>query len=229
MTPIWMASMVLQWLVIATLGLLVLSLIRQLGALTLEINALKETGGKDLLAPYSQIPSQEAPLIDGGQFVFGGIRERPCLVLLFSPTCGACRALPAAVREFRENHPPSELDFLIVLAMAQAGAQKFLADESLGPITIALRQDFPQPYFAGRSVPFAFGITTDGVVAAQGKPRNLEHLDEMAQACRHMADIATNHSLRKHEWGESAPYWDFKTNAQPPDTSAGNGVGSTQK
>ena len=29
-----------------------------------------------------------------------------------------------------------------------------------------------------------------------------------------MADVATTHSLRKHEWGESAPYWDFTDNSR---------------
>ncbi len=220
MSTVWMISMILQWLLIAALSVLVLSLIRQLGTLTLQLNAIKETGGRDLLVPYSQVPSQEVTLIDGSQFVFGGTRERPCLVVLFSPTCGACQELPAAVRAFRENHAPSDMDFLVVIAAERAGAQRYLVEQSFGSIPVALRQDFPQSYFAGRSVPFAFGLTADGIVAAQGKPRNLRHLNEMAQACRHMADIATNHSVRKHEWGDSAPYWDINTNAQLPETSA---------
>jgi hypothetical protein len=51
-------------------------------------------------------------------------------------------------------------------------------------------------------------ISTDGVIAARGSPRNATHLREMAYAAQHIAQIATTHSRRKHEWGESAPYWD---------------------
>ncbi len=215
MTPIWIASMILQWVLIVALSILVLSLIRQLGSLTLQLNALSESNARDTLAPYSPLPSQEATLVDGRQFLFGGTRERPCLLVFFSPTCSACQGLPSAIRALVQSHPPSELDVLVVLSLERAAAQNYLAGQSFGSIAVALQEDFPQHYITKRGVPFALGLTMDGIVAARGKPKNLDHLSEMAQAAQRMADVATNHSLRKHEWGESAPYWDFDSNSGP--------------
>ena len=104
---------------------------------------------------------------------------------------------------------------LVVLSLERAAAQKYLASQSFGSIAIALQEDFPAAYITKRGVPFALGLTMDGIVAARGKPKNLDHLSEMAQAAKRMADVATTHSLRKHEWGESAPYWDFADNSAP--------------
>ena len=130
MTPIWIASMILQWVLIIALSVLVLSLIRQLGSLTLQLNALTESNARDTLAPYSPLPSQEATLIDGRQFLFGGTRERPCLLGIFSPTCSACQELPSAIRALVQSHPPSELDVLVVLSLERAVAQNYLASQS---------------------------------------------------------------------------------------------------
>ena len=76
------------------------------------------------------------------------------------------------------------------------------------PSTTAVRDDFPEEYIPKIGVPSALALTADGVVAAKGRPKNLEHLREMVAAAQHMADLATSISVRQHEWGESAPYWE---------------------
>ena len=51
--------MILQWVLIVALSVLVLSLIRQLGALTLQINALTEGNARDTLAPFVRFPARK--------------------------------------------------------------------------------------------------------------------------------------------------------------------------
>ncbi|HZQ47595.1 MAG TPA: hypothetical protein VFC07_11315, partial [Verrucomicrobiae bacterium] len=66
-----------------------------------------------------------------------------------------------------------------------------------------LLEDFPD-HLRPPGTPFAVTISADGKIAARGKPKYILHLLEMADAAQHMTGIAR----RKHEWGESVPYWE---------------------
>ena len=90
MSVVWIISMVLLWVMVALLGLLVLSLIRQIGELTLQINALREER-TDYPKLYSRLPPHEVSLIDGRKVFIGGEQSRASLLVVFSTTCGAVR------------------------------------------------------------------------------------------------------------------------------------------
>jgi hypothetical protein len=211
MPTVWVVSMVLQWFVIAVLCLLVLSVIRQLGAMNIRLNALRE-GQPDAEGPslYTRLPPHELTLIDGTpKTIGGGVGGRPGLIVFFSPSCGACEALPDAIAKLgREPNDRDALDLLAVISGDRAAAARLAADKSLQHVAVAASEDFPEHYIPRHGVPFALALTTDGIIAARGKPKNIDHLREMALAARHMAELATTHSVRDHEWGQSAPYWD---------------------
>jgi methylamine dehydrogenase accessory protein MauD len=205
--------MVLQWLVIVLLCVLVLSLVRQLGAMNLRLNGLAESGrlepsSEEGPALYSRLPPHELTLVDGRARSVGGRGTRPTLIVFFSPSCGACEALPDAIGKLRREVPHDDLDVLAVLSSDRAGTAKFVAERSLEHVTFAANEDFPEHYIPRHGVPFAIALAADGIVAARGKPKTLEHLQEMAQAAQRMAELATTVSTRDHEWGQSAPYWD---------------------
>ncbi len=206
MNSIWIASMILQWLAIVVLSILVLSLVRQLGEMSLRLNAVQEK--EDGLKPYSEIPSHEVTLLNGEKYQFGGLQqERPALVLFFSSTCGACEALPEAVLHFLKSHS-SQIDLLVVLSIDdREAARKFIAEKNISSARVALQQDFPEHFVPRHGVPFAFSIAISGLIAARGRPKEYSHLFEMAEAAIHMADMTPDHSRRKHDWGESAVYW----------------------
>jgi methylamine dehydrogenase accessory protein MauD len=213
MPTVWFVSMVLQWLVIALLCVLVFSLIRQLGAMNLRLNGLAESGrvqptSEEGPALYSRLPPHELTLVDGRARSVGGGGTRPTLIVFFSPSCGACEALPDAIAKLRREVPHDDLDLVAVLSSDRAGAAKFVAERSLEHVTFAANEDFPEHYIPRHGVPFAIALAADGIVAARGKPKTLEHLREMAQAAQRMAELATTVSTRDHEWGQSAPYWD---------------------
>jgi hypothetical protein len=205
MNWIWITSMILQWTMIVVLSLLVLSLMRQMGELTNRLKGPSER--EDLFAPFSEVPEHVLSLAKGGTFRFGGQKTAPCQIVFFSPKCGACELLPEAIRDFIKKHSPPEFAFLAVIDIDRPALGKYLAEKSLDSIPVALSEDFPE-HLKPDGVPFAIAITADGKIAARGKPKNLSHLLEMAQAAQHMADTAPPHSRRNHEWGESAPYWD---------------------
>jgi methylamine dehydrogenase accessory protein MauD len=213
MPTVWVVSMVLQWVVIALLCVLVLSLIRQLGAMNLRLNGLAESAklqpqqsSEEGPALYTRLPPHELTLVDGRSRSVGG--TRPTLIVFFSPSCGACEALPDAIAKLRLDVPHDDLDILAVLSTDRAGAAKFVAERSLEHVTFAANVDFPEHYIPRHGVPFGIALAADGIVAARGKPKTLEHLREMAHAAQRMAELATTVSMRDHEWGQSAPYWD---------------------
>ena len=213
MPTVWVVSMLLQWLVIALLCLLVLSLIRQIGAVNLRLNALRDSNVDEGPVLYSRLPPHELTLVDGTpKTIGGGVGGRPGLIVFFSPSCGACEGLPPAMAKLGRELGRDELDLLAVISTDRPGAARLAREKGLGHVDVAAKEDFPEHYIPRHGVPFAIALSGDGIIAARGKPKNLEHLREMAHAARHMAELATAHSSRDHEWGQSAPYWE-KTQA----------------
>lgn len=195
--------MVLQWVMILMLSLLVLSLMRQLGERAQPASA--EKNPDEIFNPFSEMAEHSVTLLNGDNFSFGGTQAAPLLIVFFSPKCSACEQLPEALRQL--VLPSEEFKILAVLKRAdRKAAQEFVSKQSLQSIPIALEEDFPPDLNPG-GAPFAAALTRGGIVAARGKPKNLVHLQEMATAAQNFAHMAPDHSRRKHEWGESAPYW----------------------
>ena len=197
--------MVLQWAVILGLSLLVLSLMRQLGELSMRIYGVAEKP-KETYEVFKEIPETTIQLVGKGKFTFGGAQPKAGLIVFFSPGCGACAGLPEAVREFYKKQP-ADFSLLVVLKQIDRRAVvKYIADQSLGDIAVAVEHDFPKDLDPG-GAPFGVSIAAGGKIAARGKPKELLHLFEMAHAAVNFAHMAPDHSRRQHEWGESAPYW----------------------
>lgn len=207
MTTVWIASMVLQWLVIAVLCVLILSVIRQIGELNLRLNGLRDRDNEEGPTLYSRLPPHQVTLIDKTPTTVGGNEgERPWLLVFFSPSCAACEALPAALAQFVREPGGIETNVLAVISTDRADAARFVIEKSLGHVAVAAKEDFPDHYIPGHGVPFAIALGAGGIVAARGKPKTLQHLREMAHAARHMAERVTTNASRDHEWGQSIPY-----------------------
>jgi hypothetical protein len=214
MSGIWMTSILLQWIVIALLCAVILSLVRQLGVIGMEINGLREAqaaagenGSEAGPQVYSRFETARAvPLADGASFELGGQRPRPTVVVFFSPTCGSCALLPEALRELSVDAERG-VDLLAVVSLDRSAVGRYAQEQGLGSVPMTSRGDFPEDILPKGGVPLALAISADGTVAARGQPKTAAHLREMALAAAQIADIATHHSRRRHEWGESAPYW----------------------
>lgn len=208
MNPIWIVSMLLQWALILVLGLLVLSLMRQLGEMAARLNGVPSVPKPEDVYPlFGKLPENSIPLVNGGSFNFGGEQAVPGLLVFLSPTCGACAELTPALREFVRQFPLPGFRVLAVLKQIERPAvAKFLGEQGLENFPVAVETDFPAHLNPG-GAPYAVAIAGGGAIAARGKPKTLAHLIEMAQSALNIAHMAPHNSSRSHEWGESAPYW----------------------
>lgn len=210
MNALWITSMVLQWLVIALLCALVLTLIRQIGLLNVQINAIKEETLQEGPGLFTHFPAQQVPLLNGTTLSIGGEASGPALIAFFSPGCGACIELPDAVARLAKE-TAGAVEILAVIMTDRVTAKQFAESKGLlaadAPLRVASKDDFIEHYIP-RGVPYAFALAAGGTVAARGKPKVHEHVQQMAHAAQHIADMAPSNSERKHDWGQSAPYWE---------------------
>lgn len=189
---------VLQWALIVTLGVLVLSLVRQVAALT----GLLRDGRA--LATAARGPRPHLPL--GPQTVVSQRGDaltlgegRPALLLFLTEGCSTCRGMKEALRGLGEEIPESELALGFVEAEPEAGAAgraHALRREAVPPLLVP---DSPPPA--------ALAVAPDGRVAAVGAPRVADHLREMSLAARFADSTGDGHMLRHHVWGDAVPSW----------------------
>ena len=205
--------MVLQWAMILVLSLLVFSLMRQLGELTLRLNGeVKLRSQRKLMRHSTGCPKARCHLSTARHFKLAVRKSTPSMVVFFSPECSACALLPEALRDFTSKISRTEMNLLVVIRIDRSAALKYIEGQGLAGVAIAVEEDIPLQLKPGRA-PFGVSFTNSGLVAARGKPKALTHLLQMAQAAQTMDEAAPTNSLRTHEWGESAPYWELNENA----------------
>lgn len=203
MSDIWVASMILQWVVIALLCVVVVSVLRQLGAVAARLKPGEEaepaSEPASLLDLGARLEPEPVRLIDGGQVTVGGQGERPMLVAFVSSGCSSCPEVEAGLEQLVLENGSSSYGLLVVLAAPRFSAEQYVQSRRLDRLPTALLDDFPRRYSPGRT-PWAFALTPDGLVAARGTPRRRQDLEEMIDAARTFEAGAS----RRTEWGEVA-------------------------
>ena len=170
MSAVWATSIVLQWVVIGLLCGVVVSMLRQFGALAAPVDAS---------APGTPVEVHEVHLIDEGTFIFGGVRPQPTLAVFLSPGCATCHEAAAQVRRLREAH--GELSLLVVVDGEPEQARTYVDEMGLGDMQVALMRDFPARYAPGGGTPFALALAPGGSVAMRGSGRTYEELEELVR------------------------------------------------
>ena len=100
MNSIWIASTVAQWVIILALCLLVFSLVRQLGEITLRLNngaPAPAQEKQEAFEPYTAFSEIEVPLVNGGTVRCGGKQPMPCLIVFPSCKLKGCPRILIAV------------------------------------------------------------------------------------------------------------------------------------
>jgi hypothetical protein len=205
MSSVWMVAVAAQWVVIALLCVMIIALVQRARELAIRLNGVGIGEGE--MGLYTSVPRCEVPVVNGEPFVLGGERERAQLLVFFSPEHGASQMVPAALHELAGEG--ANIDLLIVPSVPRDRMVEYLRDHGLEGIHATAPEDFPEEYLPNDTLPFAIALTSEGVVAAKGHPRTLGHLREMVAAAQHFADVAARSVVRRHEWGESAPYWEI--------------------
>jgi hypothetical protein len=177
MSGLWIASTVLQWIVIAALVAIVLSLLRQLGELSGRVSA-SDAEVRDWLAPGTTLPPRGVPLVGGGEAVVGGPKPTPTVVVFLYPGCSVCSVLGRSAVELLRSG--AEVATLAVMDAAdEEAALAYASEHGLGALPMTLRATYPRHYAPAAGSPFAVALSREGVVAMRRGARTLEDLREM--------------------------------------------------
>lgn len=218
MTTLWVLSSVLQWALIAAMAIVVLSLVRQLGVVTLRLNPSAGLGLREGPGPGSEIPPEDVELFPTGTMLTGGQRERPLLVATLSPDCSLCTSVARYLRTLAADYK-TEVDILVVVKGTPRLVREFIEVHSLEDVPVALSQHVPKDLWF-TSTPAGLVLTKEGTVAARGVPNALEHLEEMVRAGQRGLPMDANTDPATYPWGDSLPI-----DPTPPQAaSTANGV-----
>lgn len=204
MSTVWIVSIALQWVVIAALVAVVLSLVRQLGVLNLRLAGRLREGEPERLELYDVPDAAPVPLLGGGGLELGGERTAPVLVVFLRPGCSGCAGLHAPLRELASTAPGA--DVLLVLDAEEAAASTYRREAALERLPSAILAALP-PVWAPRGTPAAIALSAEGIVAAEGRPRSGADLEELLHVAREAVLVAGPDSALEHPWGRSVPYW----------------------
>jgi len=202
MTAVWITSLVVQWLVIVALCVVVFSLVRQLGIISLRMNPSAGLTMSDGPGPGTEIAQEEIDLFPYGTFAFGGQQTAPLLTVFLSPDCSICTKVADHARSIAATYPSDEVALLLVISGTPRLAREFLAVHRLEGLSVALKQHFPRKW-APTSTPFGLAITRDGTVAARGVPNALDHLEEMIRSATAGRPLGQGGTKAYHTWGDA--------------------------
>jgi methylamine dehydrogenase accessory protein MauD len=179
-TP-WIIAAVLQWAIIVGLCVLTLSLVRQLGVISVRLNpsAGIDLGGEGP-GPGTELSAEPVALLTGEDYQFAGAREKPLMTVYLSPDCTICNRVSSAMRAVSRDYR-DEVDFLLVVSATPKVARRYVEEKDLGHLPVALRQDMPK-HLAINTTPFALAMTHEGTVAMRAIPNDTEHLEEVIRA-----------------------------------------------
>lgn len=206
MSTVVIISLVLSWLVIAALTAVVLSLMRQVGALHLQLGTGPLPTGPARLDLYDEPEAAVLPLLGGGTMTLGGVRGRPVVTFAYAPGCSSCEGAEEQLGTLAAQDPG--VDVLAVVGLPRDEARAHVDSGALpaGVAAVAL-EDLPAAWDPP-ATPWMVALAADGAVAAVGRPRTTEQLLEAAYAAREAVMSAGPGSERSHDWGDSVPYWD---------------------
>jgi len=142
MEGIWLVSYVTLWLLLLALGLVVVSLLRNVGLLATAVKQL-QTGAQDTLTLEAGALVPELPLtaLAGQATSLAAQRGAPVVVMFVSPGCGPCHDLLLALHQWMPILP----DLLpatqpVLVSLGDVTATQTLLEEvpfRVGPVLLA--------------------------------------------------------------------------------------------
>lgn len=183
----WLASYLALWVLVGVLALVILALIRQVGALHLRLGPRGALEIDEEGPPLGEAPPPiEARDLDGRPLVIGGPGQRQFL-LFVSPECPVCRevvpALPVVGRQMAA--------YLVSDGEARATADAYGGTRGATGVVVA-----PQATreYAVPGTPFAVILDQSGATLAKGTVNNLEQVEGLLDTARDRALSGAGHS-----------------------------------
>ncbi len=177
----WLISYVVLWAAVLVLGVLVVALAREVGALHLRLGP---RGALEVDVEGPELGSVAPPLLgttlDGREVRIGG--DGPVRVYLFaSPTCSICEdvipAMPALLRRGVEG-----------AVVAEAPVRDLGAWRPLGVTVVSAPEAFVA--YAIPGTPHAVVLDERGAVLAKGTPNDPSQLEGLLDTARRRAEEA---------------------------------------
>jgi methylamine dehydrogenase accessory protein MauD len=177
-------SNIVLWGVVASLLVVVLALMRQLGVLherIAPVGALMLNRG---LAVGDKAPVMDVPDLNGASMRIGDSRTdgKSLLLLFVSPTCPVCKSLlPIAKSSGRDER--SWLDIVLASDGELEEHRAFAQSHNLDAGAYVLSASLGITYMVSR-LPFAALIDEVGILRARGLVNSREHLESLFEAKR---------------------------------------------
>ena len=177
MTPWWLLSYVILWLVLLFLGFLLLGALRALALLRWRLEQLEAITptrvGRGGLRPGKKAPDFSLPAVAGGDVSLHDFAGRRVFLVFTQSGCKPChRILP----ELNKLHRGGELQVLVV-NNGEPEATRRWADEAQAAFPVLAQQQFAvSKRYEMYATPFAFLIDERGVIASRGIINNAQHI-----------------------------------------------------
>lgn len=142
MEGVWLVSYIALWLLLLALGVLMVSLLRNVGLLATAVQQL-QSGVEDTLTLQVGESVPELPLttLSGQATSLAAQRGAPIVLVFVSPGCGPCHALLKALRRGYAAMPelPQATRQILVSLGDEAATRALLVDEPFhaGPVLLA--------------------------------------------------------------------------------------------
>lgn len=173
MEGVWLVSYIVLWLVVLTLGLLVLLLYRQLGIMYL---GTAQGVSRDGLEPGTLAPDFSLSDQYGQGQRLSAYRGRNLVLVFGSPHCSPCRILMPQLHEWASAHP--DVPVLWLNAASPEENMRFVAETSATlPVLAHPPHDKLLDRYKVRVTPFTFLLDENGVIRAKGLLNTKGYLD----------------------------------------------------
>jgi methylamine dehydrogenase accessory protein MauD len=177
MTPWWLLSYVILWLVLLFLGFLLLGALRALALLRWRLDQLEAITptrlGRGGLKPGKKAPGFTLPSVAGGEVSLHDFVGRKVFLVFTQSGCKPChRILP----ELNKLQRGGDVQVLLV-NNGEPEATRRWADEAHAVFPVLAQQQFAvSKRYEMYATPFAFLIDERGVIASRGIINNGQHI-----------------------------------------------------
>jgi methylamine dehydrogenase accessory protein MauD len=172
------ASQIMLWIGLLTLGVVCMALARQIGVLHQRIAPAGALSIRQPLKLGDATPELTLAALDGSLVKIGGVRGgRSQLLLFLSPTCAVCELLLPAVRS-AQGAERDWLDIVLASDGAQDPHQAFVRDKGLTKFPYIVSEQLGRSYGVAK-LPYAVLIDESGKLASTGLVNTREHLESL--------------------------------------------------
>jgi methylamine dehydrogenase accessory protein MauD len=177
MSALWMASIVLLWVVVLVMSLVLLGSLRSLALVRWRLQQLEATTpsrlGRRGLKRGAKAPDFVLPSVEGGELALSGFAGRRILLVFTQSGCAPCKRI---VPELNQLHDQGD----VVVLVANHGNPELTerwAFEVGARFPVLVQEDLNlSRRYEVFATPFAFLVNEKGVITAKGIVSEREHL-----------------------------------------------------